>query len=93
MKPNVLSYSGVISCIAQNTQHRMDASHGEEILRRMEVRQENVTGDLKPDNGGFFNNEVCFLYCHQSFNPDFIENLHVYSHLQPSHQSLQQKWI
>ncbi|KAL7468481.1 hypothetical protein ACHAXS_008706 [Conticribra weissflogii] len=60
VKPNVLSYSGVISCIAQNTQHRMDASHGEEILRRMEVRQENVTGDLKPDNVIY--NQVINLY-------------------------------
>ncbi len=60
VKPNVLSYSGVISCIAQNTQHRMDASHGEEILRRMEVRQENVTDDLKPDNGGFIQQRSLF---------------------------------
>lgn len=53
VKPNVLSYSGVISCIAQSTHNKIDASSAEEILRRLETRQEIVNHELKPDNGEF----------------------------------------
>jgi len=60
VKPNILSYSGVISCIALSTHHKIDASSAEEILRRLEMRQEIVNHELKPDNVIY--NQVINLY-------------------------------
>ena len=97
VSPDVLSYSGVISCIAKGERFE-DAEKAEDVLDRM-----TVAGDVQPDNGKSGRKFLVFVLqlsgdlpsrfaqTHNIFIFVSPPTHHLLSYFQPGHEHLQQR--
>ena len=89
VSPDLLSYSGVISCIAKGERFD-DAEKAEDVLDRM-----TVAGDVRPDNGKSEREFLVFVQqlsggLHQrDFRKLTIYSFHLSSYFQPGHEHIQ----